>query len=872
MKNMLKIYDIFKSRKNLKETESLNDISKTTKKMITDRAKYHNYFLEYTKKTEVNTFKSPGITHYPLLQKKSCSLLPIHRKKMDYYEDFIENKKEQGKISDFSILMKNSKFKIGSNGDSFYKNKMKQNIKISKILFKNRLLNIEKQRLKTNSDQRYNSLFLDFFHKWNKDKNEQYIYNNLFNEDSKCSYNYNAHNIFSNDFSKMNINNNDYKHIINEKYSELKYDDNLIFNSDYTQFVDERLDFIALNNIENVETKLENIFNDFNKNEIKLRLESIKINFKQIRSKISALSNFSSNNKNLKKTITLYIPLYFAFIFCIKDVDFFKYILLSCITFSENEKIIFDESKIRPALKALFTKKREEANNPSKKPQRSSGVISSINKKNTTNFRKAASKVNINFRKAPIEKKGTTIGINNKIFNMARNSILENFSMNFKKNKKEKIIHSNKKYNNYFHDSNYFDNKNEGEINKINNRKEINQYNEYVFIWETSDKTYEVNLLLPIIFFNYKNLKEEIALFCDKSLFLYMYKNNFINWDFYSLNYLFSIKLFRKKILQNYSLAKRNVILPKNNLEQNLYTNNYFKHSYKKNETLNTNASFNNYKSKIDNNEEISILNEDKNKTFNMINNNNESYIFFYTDESYHNTLIKVYSYLINIDYEKLNPKIRWKYILNFKHMKLLNEITKYEPLETFLPKIIQTDFQNGHLSIDFSLFKEFNINILGYEKKDLNTNNSNISKDGNNSRNKMAGVVSSYTKENDDLCIDIKFPSLKQEKFVKENEDKFIFKKVNTDLDINFLQDLNKYKMEFWSKKILDEIHRNENYFLYSNKNITPILSDKKNYIKKTNTHNNKVSNFSTWNENSNKVDKKFLKSTTFNYSKLGK
>ena len=375
-----------------------------------------------------------------------------------------------------------------------------------------------------------------------------------------------------------------------------------------------------------------------------------------------------------------------------------------------------------------------------------------------------------------------------------------------------------------------------------------------------------------LIFFNYKNLKEEIALFCDKSLFLYMYKNNFINWDFYSLNYLFSIKLFRKKILQNYSLAKRNVILPKNNLEQNLYTNNYFKHSYKKNETLNTNASFNNYKSKIDNNEEISILNEDKNKTFNMINNNNESYIFFYTDESYHNTLIKVYSYLINIDYEKLNPKIRWKYILNFKHMKLLNEITKYEPLETFLPKIIQTDFQNGHLSIDFSLFKEFNINILGYEKKDLNTNNSNISKDGNNSRNKMAGVVSSYTKENDDLCIDIKFPSLKQEKFVKENEDKFIFKKVNTDLDINFLQDLNKYKMEFWSKKILDEIHRNENYFLYSNKNITPILSDKKNYIKKTNTHNNKVSNFSTWNENSNKVDKKFLKSTTFNYSKLGK
>jgi len=46
-----------------------------------------------------------------------------------------------------------------------------------------------------------------------------------------------------------------------------------------------------------------------------------------------------------------------------------------------------------------------------------------------------------------VEKKGTTIGNNNsKIFNMARNSILD-YTTNFKKKKKEEVIFSSKKKN-----------------------------------------------------------------------------------------------------------------------------------------------------------------------------------------------------------------------------------------------------------------------------------------------------------------------------------------------------------------------------------------------------------------------------------------
>ena len=842
MKNLFKIYDIFKSNKEMKEADSLSDISKITKNILISKKKYRNYFLEYAKKTEVYSFKSPGITQYPLLQKKSCSLLPIKREKMEFFEDLKENKKDSGKKDEISLFSKNNKFLFNTSRESFYKNKMRKNLKISKLLFKNRLLNLEKTRLLTKNNQRYNSLFLDFFHKWNKDKIEEF--NCIYDEESKINNIDKISHTFANHID-------DYKHIINEKYSELKYDDNLIFNSDYTPFVNDRLDFILLNNIENVETILESNFNDLNKNEIKLRLESIKIIFKPIKSKISSLNNFPSKESNPKKNIILYIPLYFAFIFCLKDVDFFKYILLSCIIFSENDKIIFDENLIKPALKALFSQKKE-AKNDQNKIARNSGVINTVNKKSNKTFRRTATKAGISFRKSSVEKKGTTIGNNNsKIFNMARNSILD-YTTNFKKKKKEEVIFSNKKKNNYFHpNNNESDNINENVINKIYNRKEINQYNEYIFIWETNDKTYLVNLQMPIIYFNYKNLKEEIATFCDKSLFLYMYKNNFINWDFYSLNYLFSLKVFRKKILQNYAFVRKNFLSKENKVLNQIN---------KKSRILSSNSTFN-IKRDINITEEIPIINRDKSKTYNMINNSNESYIFFYTNKLYQNTLIKVYSYLILIDYDKLNPKIRWKYVLDFKQMKLLNEITKYEPLETFLPKIIKTDFQNGNLFIDFSVFDEFNINILGYEKKNL-TNNINEY----NSRNKTIGVLSTNTKENEDLCIDIKFPSLKQETIFKDIDGKISFKKTNSDLDINFLQDLNRYKMDFWSRKILEEIIKKTNPPLYSNKNITPNYDNKKNTNKKSNVNN--VGHFSPWSDN--KVNRNIMKRTSYNYSKL--
>ena len=835
-KNLLKIYDIFKSNNFIEKSDSLCDINKATNKILTSKKKYRHYFKEYTKKTEVYSFKCPGITHYPLLQKKSCSLLPIHSKKIEYYEDTCENKKNKEKKEELNLFGKN-KYILNSSKETLYKDKMKQILKFSKNIFRNKLLKIEKAKLEQLNKPRYNSLFLDFFYKWSKDKNDS-----LFNEEnSKTENDNNIH-----EYNHYNSNN--YMHIKNEKFSKLVYDDNLIFNYDYANFINERLEFISLNNIENSNTKLESCFNDLNQYEIKLRLESIKIKFKPIHCKIGSLKN-SSN-----KTIELYIPLYFTFLFCLKDVDFFKAILLSCITFSENEKIFFDENKVRPALKAFFDQKKEE-NKETKVVMRNSGQISTMNKKTTTTFRRTATKAGFVTRKSSVGKKGTTIGNNNnsKIFNLARNSILENnFSMS-KKKKKEEIIHSHKKNINYFYRTK--DEKNDQEQNKINSRKKINQYDEYNFIWETDDITYAVNIQMPIIFFNYKNLKEEIALYCDKTLFLFMYKDNFINWDFFALNYLFSIKIFRKRILQNYSLVKKDIlksILPQCSLKSNENTieNSILKYM-NKTSRINEDNQIKNEKFEL--NEEITILNKDKNKIYNMMNPNNESFIFFYTDNLYQNTLIKMHSYIIILDYDKLNPKVHWKYILNFKLMKLLNEISKYEPLETFLPKITKTDFQNGRLSIDFSLFNQFNINILGYEKKNINEENPIFNY--SNIKNK---VNANSNKENEELSVDIKFPSFKEETIVKGENDKILFKKTITNLDVNFLQNLNKYKMDLWSKKILELINRRTSPKNTENNNNFPNLRKK--------TYENDEAK----NEQENDYNKQFIKHSSYNYSKF--
>jgi hypothetical protein len=107
-------------------------------------------------------------------------------------------------------------------------------------------------------------------------------------------------------------------------------------------------------------------------------------------------------------------------------------------------------------------------------------------------------------------------------------------------------------------------------------------------------------------------------------------------------------------------------------------------------------------------------------KINNLLNDKNESFVFFYTDNFNTNSIIDFHSYSILVNYKKLNPYKSWQFFFNFKQMKYLTQINKFELLECFIPKILKTNFEYGSLEMDFSVFEDFNSNILNYPKKEI--------------------------------------------------------------------------------------------------------------------------------------------------------
>jgi hypothetical protein len=250
----------------------------------------------------------------------------------------------------------------------------------------------------------------------------------------------------------------------------------------------------------------------------------------------------------------------------------------------------------------------------------------------------------------------------------------------------------------------------EDELNNKKYKNEIKEfpYDEFEFIWETPVRTYKVILQLPTIQLWCEHLNRTIIAFCDKNLFLFMLKNNFINWDFYALHYLFSMKSFRKLIIKKYSLEVRPLLKTLYNNYKNKSHNYEDDYLYNKIDIKLSSSNFN-----------TTLYTREK-KINNLLNDKNESFVFFYTDNFNTNSIIDFHSYSILVNYKKLNPYKSWQFFFNFKQMKYLTQINKFELLECFIPKILKTNFEYGSLEMDFSVFEDFNSNILNYPKKEI--------------------------------------------------------------------------------------------------------------------------------------------------------
>ena len=731
----------------------LNKILNRTKSILKSKTDFSEYMGEYNSMIIKPTFKNPEVHTYPLLR-KSCSEM-ISLKNQDKTENNTVKRK---------ILKNFFKNRIMSNS---LKEKFKKNLtmNINTNFHKNKKLEEWLQK-KKEKDKIF--LYEEFFHKWNKDEEE--------NKE-------------------------------NNKYSELKYDENKIFFSDYSELIKEKINFCKHNKLENLQKKLNISFEDKNKKKIKLELISMKIIFEPIKdetlsnkketdeykfedykeinisNRINSLNDefeyYNDDTTEKKNIITL--PLSYVFLFYINGLDYFKNILIGAIKFSNDFKNVhFEENEIYSIIRSNknYNQNLKINSNNSKRINTKDGGKYHFPKRGIT------SKMQVS---------GTVI---NKQFSSLKSfsNLDKNKEKNVDNTSKENILYATKKKIKVMHS-------NHDLKNKYLNKKDI-KYSEYCFIWETPNKSYKVRIIMPLIIFWSEHIKKNIIIFCDKELFLFLLKNNFVNWDYYILYYLFTFKIFRLIILKGISYYSRY------NSKSSYMINLYIKQ----------------FMNKI--NENTNILNINR-KIYNHFSDKNESYKFFYTDNFSINSIIEFNSFHIFIENNKLNNKICFEFCLNFKQMIYLININNYENLNFFIPKIIQTNSSEGTLDLDFSVVEYFNAEIFGkLSRNKLNKKDSNISliEMKNKNFNKKC--------EWDDLIINIVMPFIIMEQYVKTDLLKNNVKKV--ELNMNYLNILKNSGSNLWPKKILQllELKTNNRGVNKSNSDLTKVASkDDMNY-----------------------------------------
>ena len=760
------------------QKKPVNEILQKTKTLLFNNSIFDYYEKKCNHNSIVESFsknnrKNRVFSAKPLNLTNKCSSIKNQNKnnlmEKIFNKDNIKNY-DNSDLMNYRTLILNPAKKEKQLGNVYYFNFIKSNKKdksedikynesLQKVLFdkiKIKIKENKKEKKANNQNQKYNlesyleTQFIDFFYKWKKN-------------DISC-----------NSYNTKSIKNNRY-------YSDLIYDENLIFYYDFSKYLDDKINDYKNNCIENLKDKMESNFQDINQKDIKITLNGMKVIFTPL-------------NKN-NKDITLNLPLIYSLLFYYKGFDFFLRILLSIIHFDSNnfQDLSINYDEINTFIKTKIFNNKNVGNKNSNENNNIEIKIKRRHRRSLSVMKKDDKEVL--FIKSRLIRKLTRY-----------------VPMLKKNNHRSKVkINSPVKEHTFFK-------KEKGKIPFHSNKNEKLFYNSYAFIWETPKVTYKVILEMPKITFKYQDIPKNIIIFCHRNMMLFLLKNNFINWDFYLMNYIFSIKPFRKLILKylSFNIINRNL---SSKIEESFDIDSLI---YEKNTSQRLNNLY-----LLDND---NIIFDSLYNKFQLFNEKSEAMHFFYTNDSNVNSLITLHSYQIIVDCEKINQNFLYEFFLNFKQMMFLDEIKRYEPLETFLLKIIKTDTEKGTLSLDLSVFEDFQPKILNYLKKEviipykIDTRNFSI-----NSIN----FRKSFRKPKNEVLLTIQKPKIKIEKYYSgaNPENKNINKK---GCEIIELDDILLYKMEKktindWSKLIVDFI---ENKLLLIKPNILNSDSSYKNFF----------------------------------------
>lgn len=229
----------------------------------------------------------------------------------------------------------------------------------------------------------------------------------------------------------------------------------------------------------------------------------------------------------------------------------------------------------------------------------------------------------------------------------------------------------------------------EGVVKRKKNNKLF--YDEISFTWITPTTEYKVTLVYPIIELFILNENIIVNRICEVDLILFLHDRQFLTWDFYILNYLFSLKKFRKIICKTFTKCEQFQI-------KNMYFN----------------------------------LSENRKHIFNSDNlNKSNNLLFVLTNENSENILFKLKSCEIRMKIffkNYLDENVSEPYIikLNFSQMKKFFLMTqKTNNIKDLIRKFITISFFNALscYSVFFDKEKFDTFSLEGFECTDAPIN-----------------------------------------------------------------------------------------------------------------------------------------------------
>ena len=231
---------------------------------------------------------------------------------------------------------------------------------------------------------------------------------------------------------------------------------------------------------------------------------------------------------------------------------------------------------------------------------------------------------------------------------------------------------------------NIFCHSNNRETSKILFDTNINIIN---FSWISFKNNYNIKITMPKILIKIPKFKKELSHFIHREVFVYLLMNNFINFNYVIIHYLFSLKKFRAKMYKALSYNHLNKLYPffSNIINNETYnTKNLIKEIYHV-----TNVRFEEFENSLNDNE----------------------YIFYVSDEDkFH--LYKMKSYILYIySLSSLegtqNSKIFF-FNFSFYQMKVLFYKSKYDNLLQFIQRLIKYNHLTKKIFFDYNFFSSF--------------------------------------------------------------------------------------------------------------------------------------------------------------------